>query len=472
MVETYIPFDSGAGASVAEDRYRTMARHWQVSGCIPGYLNELEAYGDSSGMQIKLKTGSAWIYGHSYENTAERTIAVTAADPANPRIDRLVLEANFTTNIITAKMVDGTAAATPAAPALTQTAAIWQIPLAQVYVDAAVATIAVAKVTNERMWSRAEDPEAEFTLEWVDADTMRLVADKSQRSIMPMAGGFYQGRHLGFQRGYEAGYALPGSITALLSSTTYRLYGSEVGSAIGGNWYAVFARPVNNIIELCYTPFVRISADAANVVTPGCHNAAGTTLDYNWSAAATGGDIIVLTGASRGAMAPITALTAGAPDTLTYGGQALALVQGVLLMLTPPIKPHHYLGAVFNDNAGNLVQTRMSGRTTHYATRQNTSISASVAQTTVSLATFVPPTARFAQIRMQITPNAAGNSFQVRWYTGISWHMIDGTTLTRANSFETETPLDNTLAATAPLLYHATSSASDTVVLHIMGWRE
>ena len=41
------------------------------NGVIDSYLNSLQVYADSSGMQVKVKSGGAWVKGEYYENDAE-----------------------------------------------------------------------------------------------------------------------------------------------------------------------------------------------------------------------------------------------------------------------------------------------------------------------------------------------------------------------------------------------------------------
>jgi hypothetical protein len=150
VAETAMPFD---GVFYNEADWAKMARLWLTTGVVSGELNSLAAYADSTGMQVKVPTGRAWIEGFYYENDAIKTLAISAADPSNPRIDRVVVRLDRTANTITAAVKTGTPAATPSAPALTQTSATWEIALAQVRVNAGVASIAAGDVTDERTGS-------------------------------------------------------------------------------------------------------------------------------------------------------------------------------------------------------------------------------------------------------------------------------------------------------------------------------
>lgn len=149
-LDSYFPFDAGNGANITEDQWRKMARFWLPTGPISDEDNELEVFADSTGMQVKVRTGKAWIRGHYGESTAEKTLSVAAADGSNDRIDRAVLRADFTANTITLVVLEGTPATTPAAPSLMQSASRWEISLAQVAVGTSVSTIDAGDVTDER----------------------------------------------------------------------------------------------------------------------------------------------------------------------------------------------------------------------------------------------------------------------------------------------------------------------------------
>jgi hypothetical protein len=87
-------------------------------------------------------------------NTWAVTVLITANASGNPRIDTIVLEVvpqgEATEGKVTLKVVDGTAAASPVAPTLTQSTALWQFPLADVAVANGAATISQGNITDRR----------------------------------------------------------------------------------------------------------------------------------------------------------------------------------------------------------------------------------------------------------------------------------------------------------------------------------
>jgi hypothetical protein len=93
---------------------------------------------------LSVAAGAAYVHGHFYVNTA--AVAVTVAAPSvSTRIDRIVLQADWTAQTIRIAKIDGVEGG--AAPALTQTDGTkWEISLAQI----STTTGGVITVTDER----------------------------------------------------------------------------------------------------------------------------------------------------------------------------------------------------------------------------------------------------------------------------------------------------------------------------------
>lgn len=131
----------------------------------PYGLNKLAVTqrGAGASMSVDVGTGAALVYGKRYKNTATVNLTIAANASGNPRIDRVVAVwnrqavayAGVTPNIdpktCRLAVLEGTPAASPTAPALTQNAAtVYMIPLAQVAVANGAVSILDANITDER----------------------------------------------------------------------------------------------------------------------------------------------------------------------------------------------------------------------------------------------------------------------------------------------------------------------------------
>lgn len=145
-----------AGSNInTEDDWRLFIGKLVTSGVWAGYLNTLTPSADGSGMTVKVDSGGAVLMGFYYQSDALRTLAVTAAHATLPRIDTIVLRLNRGVSpfIYTTTVLAGTANASPVPPTLTQTTTLYELPLADVRVNAAVGTIAADKITDRRTYA-------------------------------------------------------------------------------------------------------------------------------------------------------------------------------------------------------------------------------------------------------------------------------------------------------------------------------
>lgn len=156
MAKTSFPFATGAGANVSEDQWRQMARHWLGTGVLRGEEYDLAVYGDSTGMQVKAPAGKAWVQGFFFHDDGSplTVLPIATADPTNARRDLVVLRLDFTAERVDYAVLTGTPAASPTAPAPTQTTTRWELPLAQVSVAANATTIAAGNVTDLRTYAQ------------------------------------------------------------------------------------------------------------------------------------------------------------------------------------------------------------------------------------------------------------------------------------------------------------------------------
>lgn len=107
-----------------------------------------------NGMSITVGIGRAWINGHWFYNDTAYTGLVLATAPTggNSRIDRVVvrLDTSVSVRSITLAIKQGTAAASPSAPALTRSGDIYELGIATILVNAGVTEITADKITDTR----------------------------------------------------------------------------------------------------------------------------------------------------------------------------------------------------------------------------------------------------------------------------------------------------------------------------------
>lgn len=110
-----------------------------------------------SGRNLQVATGSAWVHGAYYVNDAAKTVAIAANASGNPRLDRIVLRRDLSANTVTALAITGTAAASPALPALTQVAAgTWDVPIAIYRAESGFTNTDPTKLFDVRLLSGAQ----------------------------------------------------------------------------------------------------------------------------------------------------------------------------------------------------------------------------------------------------------------------------------------------------------------------------
>jgi hypothetical protein len=151
MSEMCWPFDNSpsvTGSNVSESGWTKMSSLWSATGIVKDTLNELQPYGDSSGRQIKVKSGRAWIQGVYYESDAETTVTIAANSSGSLRIDRVVTRVNWTSNTCVQTVIQGTPGA--GVPAPTWSSTTWDLLLCQVSVANGASVINAADVTDER----------------------------------------------------------------------------------------------------------------------------------------------------------------------------------------------------------------------------------------------------------------------------------------------------------------------------------
>ena len=139
------------------------------SGVVPGE-NGFAAAKVSGTLNVTIAAGRAVVAGHRVTSDATETVSVDAGG-AQPRIDIIALESNANTDVRACRfaVVKGTPGAAPEVPTLTESAALWQIPLATVAVPAGASTLDSATITDSRVYTQGRHEHAATTITGLQA---------------------------------------------------------------------------------------------------------------------------------------------------------------------------------------------------------------------------------------------------------------------------------------------------------------
>lgn len=144
------------GHQVASYTQVIAAKAWAIlaacggkEGVAPGYLNLLA--GTTGTNVVHVNTGGAMVDGQWYENGASVDVTIpSAVGGGNTRIDRIVLRVTWASFKCEITRIAGTDAASPVAPAITQTPeTTYDIKLYQALVN----TSGAVTITDERIWA-------------------------------------------------------------------------------------------------------------------------------------------------------------------------------------------------------------------------------------------------------------------------------------------------------------------------------
>lgn len=110
----------------------------------------------AGGTSVTVSAGAAWIHpdrwtGYSVISREEETVELSAADGIRPRIDRLVLRYDAAARQTRLQVLEGTPdSASPTAPAITRTALVYDLCLAEITRPAGSTAISAADITDTR----------------------------------------------------------------------------------------------------------------------------------------------------------------------------------------------------------------------------------------------------------------------------------------------------------------------------------
>jgi hypothetical protein len=104
-----------------------------------------------TGMNVTEHSGDGFINGYTYGNDADLSLTVDIADGVLSRKDNIVLRWDLAARSITAQVVKGISASSPAAPALVRTAEQYDLKLAEIYISAGVTSITQSMISDTRL---------------------------------------------------------------------------------------------------------------------------------------------------------------------------------------------------------------------------------------------------------------------------------------------------------------------------------
>ncbi len=113
------------------------------------FNNELRVVANND-MTITIEEGDANIEGYRYTNTGDLIKTVEMADGTLKRIDNVVLRLDLTNRLISAQIIKGTFSDSPVAPSLVRSSTIYDIKLAEIYIDKGITSITQSAITDTR----------------------------------------------------------------------------------------------------------------------------------------------------------------------------------------------------------------------------------------------------------------------------------------------------------------------------------
>ena len=120
-----------------------------TNGIFPDPSNGLQVLANGA-MTVAVQAGYGFINGYAFRNTDAYLITISNADGSLDRIDRVVLRWDLAGRDLYIAVLEGTASKSPEAPALTRTADIYELALADIEVTKGLTTITQANITDQR----------------------------------------------------------------------------------------------------------------------------------------------------------------------------------------------------------------------------------------------------------------------------------------------------------------------------------
>lgn len=123
------------------------------SGYVPEEGNELQVMESSpAAMTVDVDTGQGYVQGYFAVNDVLEEVTIDPSHATLDRIDTVVMNLDIlSTRLITPVVLLGTPAATPVPPTLQQDTNVWQVALADIFVEALAVSIVDEDITDRRI---------------------------------------------------------------------------------------------------------------------------------------------------------------------------------------------------------------------------------------------------------------------------------------------------------------------------------
>ena len=121
------------------------------NGVFPNPSTNLQVIALDNNMNIRVKSGLAWVNGYMYENTDDLILTLDNADGALKRIDRVVIRLDFVNREITCKVKKGAFASIPTAQVLQRDADAYELCVAEITINNGAINISQSNITDTRL---------------------------------------------------------------------------------------------------------------------------------------------------------------------------------------------------------------------------------------------------------------------------------------------------------------------------------
>ena len=129
-----------------------------LAGLTSGVFSSAEDFPVTAagGLKVTVGAGRGWVHpsrftGYSITKREADTLTLPLADPALPRIDRIVMRYDAGARAASLHVLQGTASSTPTAPDISRTELIYDLCLAEITRPAGSTSITTGQITDTRL---------------------------------------------------------------------------------------------------------------------------------------------------------------------------------------------------------------------------------------------------------------------------------------------------------------------------------